>query len=143
MQNEYIFAGKAKWVSKNPTTFENGDVVWSMALYPDSATTRKAIQATGIQNRVALDKETDEAFFTLRSKDGEYAIIDTDGNPIDALVGNGSEVKVKLWVETFKRKDGTQGARSKLTEVMVTKLVPYEKPVEPTAKGAEQAELPA
>jgi hypothetical protein len=137
---EYTFAGTGSWISKNAYTFQNGDVVWSMSFYPKTAADRKEIMATGIKNKPILDDDG-LPYFKFRNKTEAYAILNPDGSPVEGLVGNGSEVLIKLVVETFNSPKFGPQARSALTEVIVTKLVPYEKPAE--AAGTSSEEVPA
>lgn len=145
---DYIFTGKANWIKSTPSVFDDGTSAYTMSFYPDNADTRKAVQATGTKAKPRLDDETGEAFFSFRNKEAPYKIIDEQGQDITALVGNGSEVKIKLNVEAFTSPKYGASARTKLLEVMVTKLVAYEKPVvEDTDASAKartetQAELP-
>jgi hypothetical protein len=136
MIKEYTFSGKGSWVSTKSHTFPNGDEVWSMSFYPRTAADRKEILATGIKNKPALDDDG-LPFFKFRNKTGPYKILNPDGSELTALVGNGSDVDIKLVVETFHSQKFGPQARSTLTEVIVTGLVPYEKPAEATE------ELPA
>lgn len=142
VKREYIFDGTAKWVTNKPHAFPEGNK-WLMSFYPDTLNTRKAVQATGAKNHVKLDDETGDAYFVFRS-DEPYKIIDNDGQEITAAVGNGSDVKIKLYVEAFTSPKYGPTARTKLLEVMVTKLIPYEKPVEQevTSVAPAQADLP-
>lgn len=142
---EYIFTGKGAWVSKNAQTFANGDTVWGLALYPRTAADRKEIKATGIKNREMIDDgkgiEEGLVYFRLRNKTGPYKIVDPQGNEVEALVGNGSEIAVKLAVETFNSPKFGPQARSTVTEVVVMKLIPYApKDIEPVA--VETPDLP-
>lgn len=140
---DYIFTGKGNWVKSAPSVFSDGTSAYTMSFYPDSVQTRKAVEATGAKNKVKLDDDG-HAFFSLRNKDEPYKIIDAEGNPITDLIGNGSEVKIKLNVEAFTSPKYGPTARTKLLEVMVTKLVAYEKPVEAASATAtaSQPELP-
>jgi len=141
---EYIFSGKAAYCSTNGRDFNDGKgPKWSMRLYPRTAADRKEIKATGIKNKEAIDDgsalEEGLVYFTFRNDKEPYKILDGNGNPVTALVGNGSDVSVKLLVETFNSPKFGPQARSWLTEVVVNNLVPYE----PKAPTVEKAELPA
>jgi nitrogen fixation protein FixH len=144
-KQEYIFSGKAAWVGTKGTDFNDGKgPVWSLAFYPRTAADRKEVQATGIKNKPMIDdgKGIEEGliFFRLRNNQGPYSIIDSKGEPLTVPVGNGSEVMLKLLVETFNSEKHGPQARSWVTEVMVTDLIPYVK--EEAAKTETKADLP-
>lgn len=137
----YKFSGKAAYVSKNGKQFRPDEPeVFTMRLYPETAADRKAIKATGVKNEIKEDdgaKSGVEGFYyTLRANEA-YPIVDTEGNELDKLVGNGSDVTVSLEVETFNSPKFGPQARSKLVEVMVTNLIEYIPP------ETETTEVPA
>lgn len=140
-KNVFKFKGKFAYVSKNSFTFKNGDTVWTMNFYPPTAADRKAIKATGIKNDVKEDdgekSGIEGLYYVFRSKE-QYPIVDSNGTPLEKLVGNGSEGEITLEVETFvSPKHGPQ-ARSKLLAVKVENLIEYVPEEKP-----ESADVPA
>ena len=75
---------------------------------------------------LAIDEETAEQFSAkgITVKEDEPKLVDSSKNPIDVLVGNGSDVKVM-----FKEYDwnyaGKSGVGLDLQAVQVINLVPY------------------
>lgn len=143
-KREYYFSGKAGYVSKNGRKFGEEPEKWSMRLYPRTAADRAEIKATGIKNKTQEDdgvkSGVEGLYYTFRSNT-PYPITDKDGNDITVLVGNGSEVTVKLEVEAFNSPKYGAQARSKLLGVIVTNLIEY-KPEE-AKDEASSGELPA
>lgn len=149
MKKEYIFKGKFAWVSNKSQTFKTAkgeETVWGLAFYPETAADRRALTATGIKNKAQEDDgsclQEGLMYFRLRNKDEPYKIINDKGEPLTEMVGNGSSGMLKLVVENFNSKTFGPQARSWVTEVMITDLVPYN-PLETAAPATPQADLPA
>jgi hypothetical protein len=131
----YYFSGTAKWAQLTRT---NKFGKHSINLYVDDKT-RKEIR--GLGTRLNAKEDDDGFFFNFRrdpdrtfpdgSKLGPPTVVDKDGNPLTALVGNGSKVTVKIAVYDFPagEKDGEKwasGRGTRLEAVRVDELVPYE-----------------
>lgn len=140
----YYFTGKACWVKDKPNKWGK----WDMTFYPDK-TTRDAMKATGFKNKTKVNEEEKgtpenlwgQQFYTLRNDKQAYAILDAEGKAMTKLVGNGSEVTVKLSVELFNSPEHGPSARSRLEGVVVNNLVEYTRPVETTVEA--KVDLPA
>lgn len=142
----YEFSGRAGYVSRSGRVFKEGEApVWTLRLYPRTAADRAAIRATGVKNKAQEDDGSKSGvegwYFTFRSK-AEYPIVDAAGQPVEKLVGNGSEITVFLEVETFMSQKFGQQARSSVVKVRVDNLIEYVPPTE-TADQAANAEVPA
>lgn len=120
---EHYFEGTVKWARVHSTD-KFGK--YSFNFYPKDAETRKAIKLTGVRNNV---KEDDEGglFYVFRrnGEDGPPMITDDAGTKIDALLGNGTEVIMKLSVEKFQSREHGDVTRSKVLGLVVKKLVEY------------------
>lgn len=129
----YYFSGIAKWAQlKTPNKFGKH----SINLYIDSET-RKAIRATGARIN---PKEDDEGFFVTFRRDpnrdfgdgpiGAPKVVDSEGQPFNGLVGNGSKVTVKVVMYNFPagEKNGEKyaaGKGTRLEAVRIDELVEY------------------
>lgn len=133
----HYFSGTAKWAHlTRPNKFGKH----SINLYVDDAT-RKDIRALGTRLKA---NEDDEGFFYNFRRDPEKTfpdgtkvgapeVVDKDGNPLTALIGNGSKVTVKVSVYDFKAGEDketgekwTAGRGTRLEAVRVDELIPYE-----------------
>lgn len=113
---------------------------YQMDFYPLDAAGRRAIKDTGIKNGVKEDQEGN--FFYKFANEYKPSVVDKEGNPVTALVGNGSTVQIKLVVDTFNAKPsddgkfpGGQTTRGVVEAVRILELVPYvapEREVTPT-----------
>ncbi len=125
--NVWYFSGTAKWckVEKPDPKFGNFEV----NLYMDNPSWDRYAQSE-MQNKVREDE--DGKFVTFRrpaqklvkdelKKFGPPELLDEDGNEYEGLIGNGSEVTVKVSVY-----DTVKGKGSRLEAVRIDKLVPYE-----------------
>jgi hypothetical protein len=132
MIENYTFSGKIAWASvTKPNKYDK----FSLNFYPQGGEDRKAIKATGIRNGIKEDdgaKSGVEGFFYVFRSEAQPSVTDSDGNPVTVLIGNGSEADITISVEKFNTKDYGEVTRSKLVSVVVTKLIPYEKPAEAT-----------
>lgn len=134
----HTFKGKVSYVMRKANDWGK----FTMNFYPPTAADRKAIKETGVKNKT---KEDDGAksgveglFYTFRNSDAFP--ITLEGKEFTGLIGNGSEVELTLEVETFKSPVHGPQARSKVTGINITSLIPYD----PEAKKSEaSAVLPA
>lgn len=129
MASSYHFlSGKAKWAKlfKPDDKYKN----WQIQVYLDDAS-MKVFDESGM----TMQKKTDEdgVFVTFRRPEAKVirdelvkfdppTVVDANGGKLDQLVGNGSEVTVKVVVY-----DTMKGKGHRMEAVKVTKLIPYEK----------------
>lgn len=141
MATEFMYLrGKASWV-RNQTLNEWGK--WSMCLHPDEESLNKIyeLKKEGLKNDV---KKDDDGYYvylsrlpTIRAKnrdialkapeifDGTRPMPDGQGYaPLTALVGNGSDVVVKMEVYGFTH-TGRKGKAMRWASMRVDNLVPY------------------
>jgi hypothetical protein len=136
----YTFSGKVEWLRKQAKTWPDGSTNYSVSFFPSSAEERKAIKATGIKNTVKVSEKGDlegQMFYSLKS-DEPFVVMTPDGEVFDGYVGNGSDVTIRLEVETFESKYGPN-ARSRVLGIILNNLVPFV----PEEKPAAEAGLPA
>ena len=126
----------------------SGPCKWARLLTPDDKYDKYNI-SVGLDNKQLLEfqklkaKNTpkldeDGLFyvgFNRKSKEGKPNVVDSLGNPVTDLIGNGSKVTVKVSHKTWERDGATQGA-VQLESVMVDELIKYA----PTALGKEKKE---
>lgn len=128
MATEYLYLrGKAKWAQLTSPDKEYDNFKINLYLDDDS----KAIFAeSGLQLTPKTDEDGEYVVFRRPNykqikKDlvhfGAPNVIDTEGRPVNQLVGNGSEVVIKVVVY-----DSKKGKGHRLETVQVTNLVPYE-----------------
>ena len=122
-KTEYVFHGTIQWAYSLFEKGKYGD--YRLKFYPKDAATRKAIRDTGTQAKV---KEDNDGFFYNFKSEIAVPVTDTSGERIEARIGNGTEVAIKLLVEKFPSQKYGTVARTKLLGVVVTTLVVYEKP---------------
>lgn len=141
MAETYYFSGVAKWakVYKHNMDKKFGDR-YTICVYLDELS-KKKYEMSGIQTALKEDEEGQFAQFKRNDKQlikgelvefGPPEILGMDG--IDALIGNGSEVTVR--VQVF---DTVKGKGSRLEKVRVDTLVPFAKA---DGVGAEGVEVP-
>lgn len=136
---EYIFDGKVKWAQVQRPDKKYND--YRLLFYPGDADTRKAIKSTGTMCKI---KEDDDGFFYQFRSEIKPTVTDAEGNPFTGLIGNNSDVTVRITVEKFTSPKHGDVARTKLVGVVITKLIPYEKKeAEATVETADKADLPA
>jgi hypothetical protein len=130
MNSVYTFQGPCRW-AKVYVPDEKFGPKYSIEVKLDDTGVAKYKEA-GCQGLPSKDGEGYYTFrrtktsLTRKGKVIEYGppkVVDTDGNPFTALIGNGSVVTVK--VETFPTEKGT-GTR--LVALRVDEHVPYEAP---------------
>lgn len=135
-KTEYVYLqGKAKWARlQTPDPWGN----WKITLYltPDSYNQMSALKNEGVKN--IIKKDEDGYHVTLRrpvnkemrGKLQGFAppeVINPDGTPLrDVLIGNGSDVTVKLEVYSHKTPSGGYAKAARLQGVRVDNLVPFE-----------------
>lgn len=124
----YYLSGKAKWAKlfKPDDKYKN----WQIQVYLDDDS-MKVYDETGMS--MQKKRDDDGVFVTFRRPEAKVikdelvkfdppAVLDADGNKLDQLVGNGSEVTIKVIVY-----DTMKGKGHRLEAVKVNKLVPYVK----------------
>lgn len=124
----YFLSGKAKWAKlfKPDDKYKN----WQIQVYLDDPS-MKIYDESGM----TMQKKTDDdgQFVTFRRPETKIikeelvkfdppTVMDTDGAKLDQLVGNGSDVTIKVVVY-----DTMKGKGHRLEAVKVTKLIPYVK----------------
>lgn len=138
--NYYYLSGKAKWAKlfKPDDKYKN----WQINVYLDDAS-KKTFTESGMSMQPKRDD--DGEFITFRRPEAKLikndlikfdppTVLDADGKPLDKLVGNGSEVTIKVVVY-----DTIKGKGHRLEAVKVNKLVEYVKQDTPTVSpGAMQ-----
>jgi hypothetical protein len=120
----HIFKGKVSYLLKRPNKFGK----YSLNFYPPSAADRKAVKSTGIQNGVKEDdgaRSGVEGWFSTFRSDTPFAVFNSDGSSFSDFVGNGSEVTLKLVVESFDTKDFGRKTRATVDSVVVDKLIEF------------------
>lgn len=117
---EYLFDGMVKWAHLQSPNKKYGD--YRLSFYPKDSDTRKAVKATGTMCGV---KEDDDGFYYTFRSEIQPVITDGEGRPITALVGNNSKATIRITVEKFTSAKHGEIARTKLTGVAVTELVPF------------------
>lgn len=132
----YYLSGKAKWAKlfKPDEKYKN----WQIQVYLDDASMK-----TYDESGMTMQKKQDDdgVFVTFRRPEAKVIrdelvkfsppeVLDSEGNKSDQLVGNGSEVTIKVIVY-----DTMKGKGHRLEAVKVNKLVPYVK-AEATTEAA-------
>jgi hypothetical protein len=128
MATEFLyFKGKAKWaqLTKPDKEYDN----FKINLYLDD-NSKSLFAESGLQ----LEPKTDEdgEFVVFRRPNykqikkelvhfGAPEVVDAEGTPTNALIGNGSEVAIKVVVY-----DSKKGKGHRLESVKILNLVPYE-----------------
>lgn len=123
--------GKAMWanVSVPNTRFEPHKYMVTILTDEDTASDLEAAGLKQSTDRAGNAKYDEPAFMfsktAIRKKDGVAnkapKLIDSDGNPLDCLIGNGSNITVK--VRPYSTPYGTFG---ELVAVKVNELVDYD-----------------
>jgi hypothetical protein len=150
MKQMYEIAGKLAYVMKHGREFNEGEgLVWTIRVYPETAQARAAIKATGIKNSAREDTGEISGvqgwYFTFRSK-SQPLIVDTNGDIIEAMIGNGSTGRVFLEVDAFVSPSYGKQARSEVKKIVIDNLIEYNPPERDTiAIGPDgaAADLPA
>lgn len=123
------FNGPCKWAKVYKPDDKFGDPMWSIVLYLDEENMEN-FRKTGMTMKPKTDEDGD--FVTFRRKQFQNfknerkefdppAVFDKNNEPFSELIGNGSEVTVK--VEYFNTRNGVG---SRLVSVRVENHIPYE-----------------
>ena len=126
-KQEYHFDGTLQFAQLQRPDKKYND--YRLKFYPKDAATRKAIKETGTQCNV---HEDDDGFYFQFKNEIRPNVTDAEGNPVTALVGNGSTATMRIMVEKFTSAKYGDIARTKLTGVVITNLIPYEPKKEAT-----------
>lgn len=142
MRTEYHFLqGKAKWARLH--TPDQKYACWSLVLYPNSESYAKLLElktaADGVDGILNVIKKDEDGYYAtfkrplqkiIRGKATAFAppeILQADGKtPQRDLVGNGSDVTIKLEVYPYPKPTGGKGRATRLMSVRVDNLVPFE-----------------
>ena len=131
-RTEHIYLqGKAKWCKITaPDPWGN----WKITLYPTPESLDK-FKALGVKNHLKRDEDGDNVTFRrpsqkiIRGKTVGFSpplVIDSNGIPLEGvLIGNGSDVTVKLDYYGFKTPIGDTGKAVRLASIRVDNLVPF------------------
>lgn len=125
---EYV-KGKAMWanITSPNTRFQPHKYGLTVLTDPDTASKLEGLGLNQVRDRAGQAKYDEPAFtFSKRAAKNDGAanpapkLVDTDGNPMDVSVGNGSEVTVKI-----KPYRNDFGQFAELMAVKVETLVEY------------------
>lgn len=150
MASSYFYlSGKAKWAKlfKPDDKYKN----WQIQVYMD-ADSMKIYDESGMTMQKKQDE--DGTYVTFRRPEAKVikdelvkfdppTVLDSEGNKLEQLVGNGSDVTIKVIVY-----DTMKGKGHRLEAVKVNKLVPYVKqdtaiPSAAVAASSGSAQKPA
>ena len=120
--------GKAMWANITTPNTRFGDPKYQITVLTDQATAEELESAglSQVRDRAGNLKYEEPAFSFSRKVEvagrvnSAPMLVDADGNKLDATVGNGSEVKVKI-----KPYSGKYGTFAELIAVKVDNLVEY------------------
>lgn len=128
------FDGKAKWVKA--ITPDPKFKTWNYQHYPtdESLSKFKKLQEEGVLT--TLKKDDDGYYFQLKRPTskvmrGELVafappkILDKDGNVLDGVVGNGSDVTSKVQVYQYNKPSGGKGKAIRWEAMKVLNLIPF------------------
>ena len=124
---EYV-TGKAMWANITTPNTRFGDPKYQITVLTDedTASSLEAMGLSQVRDKSGQPKYDQPAFsFSRKVNVGTRVneapkLLDTENNPLDVLVGNGSEVKVKI-----KPYSNNFGTFAELMAVKVDKLVEY------------------
>lgn len=140
-KTEFVFVqGKGSWIK---TQIPNKFGKWAVTLHPTASSLEviKKLKEEGIKNE--LKKDEDGYYMTFnrpvskefrgkiqgfqppRVLDGSKKLEDGSHPPLDALVGNGSDVTLKLEVYKHKTPSGGEAKAARLLSIRVDNLVPF------------------
>lgn len=136
-QTEYVYLkGKAFWVEHIKPS-EHKD--WRFILYPDkdSLDIIRGLMDRGLMNTLKKDEDGYHMRFRRKTerpfkRNGTFSltppvVMMEDGTPImNSLIGNGSDVTVKLEVYKFPRVGYGQAVATRWESMTVHNLIPYE-----------------
>lgn len=145
--------GKLKWVQhiRPDTTFEPHK--WRVTLYPDAPSLEKikALKKEGLQNHLKMDDDgqymqfgrpTERTIRGVREGMKPPVVIHKSGEPIEVMIGNGSDGIVEL--ETYRHKTQQPGVTKKAARwkgLRVDNFIPYEVKRDAVDGGAETKAL--
>jgi len=130
----HVYQGKAKWVKPQaPDKYGN----WSMVFYPNMDSYNKILELKERGLKSEIKKDEDGYHITFRRPQQKvYAgkvkgfappqIVGPDGLPFDQLIGNGSDVSVKVEVFSYKTPQGNEGLAARWLALRIDNLIPYE-----------------
>lgn len=132
MPTKHVYlSGKAKWARvSTPDPWGN----FKVTLYPNPESIEK-FKGLGVKNVMKRDEDGD--FVVLRCPQQKMIrgkivafppplVVNKEGNPMrDILIGNGSDVTVKIDHYTYKSPFGEAGKAIRLSGIRVDNLVPY------------------
>jgi len=135
-KTDYVYLqGKAKWARlQTPDPWGN----WKVTLYlnPEGYNTFTQLKEEGVKNTIRKDEDGYHVVLRrptskeMRGKVQGFAppeVINPDGTPLrDVLIGNGSDITVKLEVYSHKTPGGGTAKAARLLGVRVDNLVPFE-----------------
>lgn len=105
---QHYFTGKAKWakVYKPDEKYNNYAINLEM-----DAPSKKEFDATGIRVQPKKDESDGKTYYRFRrsEEDGAPLVVDNQGEPFSKLIGNGSDVTVR--VESYDSKKYGKGHR--------------------------------
>ena len=125
--------GKCKWArTQTPDPWGN----YKITLYPTPESLEK-IRELGLKNTLKKDEEGYNVTFRrptsklMRGKITTFAppiMLDIEGNPLyDVMIGNGSDVTLRLEVYDYTHPVGGKGTAARLAAIRVDNLVPFQK----------------
>lgn len=128
----HTFEGKLKWPF---LTTLNKFAKHSVNFYPKDDDTMKAIAALKIKTKLSMDDDGGHFIFRRDPEQvnnfgktrGPVIVVDEAGNPVEGLIGNGSEGVIKLEVYDYNHPKFGKGKAARLEAVKITKLIPYER----------------
>lgn len=137
MATEFVYLkGKGSWIR---TQTVNPWGKWTCTLHPNPGEDLEKIrelQAQGLKN---LMKKDDDGYFITFSRPTERVdklgrktglapveVMLPNGQKYDGLVGNGSDVTIKLEVYEHKTPGGGKAKAARLAAIRLDNLVPYE-----------------
>lgn len=135
---EWIFLqGKGKYIkTKRPNDWGK----WTCMLYPNNESLEKIreLQGQGLKNTLKKDEDGYNATFSrpvektfkksgLERKIGfsPVEVLGPDGKPYDGLIGNGSDITVKLEVYQHNTPGGGKAKAARLSAIRIDNLVPF------------------
>jgi len=138
----HFLQGKCKWARLVAPDMKYSQ--WSIVLYPDTKSYEKLMELKTAKNGVdgilnVIKKDEDGYFVTfkrptqklIKGKVQGFAppeVFEADAKTplISALVGNGSDVTVKVQVYQYNKPAGGKGRAARLESVRVDNLIPFE-----------------
>jgi hypothetical protein len=133
-ENVYI-RGKGSWIRTNQT---NPWGKWVATIHPtpgEDLEKVRELSAAGVKNVI---KKDDDGYFITYSRPSEkedrmgrkyglspVQVVDNTGKPFSDLIGNGSDVTIKLEVYQHNTPGGGKAKAARLAAIRVDNLVPY------------------